>query len=219
MPGMYLKMFASAMAVSFLLAVVLFTLKARARKPAEPEEVPYRKLGRNMILLSIVVIVVLTPLSIDMADRRNPRPDEVTFNGATAVEGFRVAIDYNCMGCHTIVGNGAYYAPDLTYVARKVKEPEAIRGLIRAYAGTKYMPFNLTDRELDALTAWMVYLRDLNTNLWPPMRESGFTFEPSFEANAVRWYESFEAWLVYWLITVAFATFLIYSMLYWYARG
>lgn len=104
LPGMYLKLFASVIAVSFLLAILLFVINARRRKPAEPEEVPYRKLGRNMIILSIIVVIILTPLSIDMADRRNPSPDEVTYNGVTASEGFRVAMDYNCMGCHTIVG-------------------------------------------------------------------------------------------------------------------
>jgi len=324
---MYLKFFVSAIAVSTLLALLLFIVNARRKAKAEPTEIPYLRLGKFMIIVSILIVLAITPLSIDMADHRNPQPDEVTYNGVTATEGFKVAIDYNCMGCHTIVGNGAYYAPDLNYVARKAGTPENIRSLLAAYAGTKYMPFNLTDRELDALTAWLIYLRDLNTNNWPPMPRTevslggspgitgnatlqqgkniyesrcavchgtdgsgvapgtpdfrdqtwwnsekqalgvdglvsiilngkdgmpafsgvltedearsvlayamtfpqsqqgetlvfgGYSFEPSFQANLGRWYESSSAWIVYWLLTVFMATLLIYSFLFWYARG
>ncbi len=328
----YLKFFASAMATSLLLALTIFIYNARRRASAGAGEIPYFKLGKFMVIASIIFILAVTPLSTDMAGRRNPSPEEVTYNGATAVEGFRIAIDYNCMGCHTVVGNGAYYAPDLNYIARKAGTAENIRALLKAFVGSKYMPFNMSERELDALTAWMLYLRDLNTNNWPPMPRvevvegvpaatapnetlqlgrqvyeancqachgadgkglvpgtpdftdpawwsamlksegleglvavvkngrgampafegrlsdeeinavlvyarsfsgqtaqqpagekklvfGGYSFEPSFEANKDRWYESMGAWYVYWVITVFFATFLIYSFMYWYARG
>ncbi len=328
----YLKFFVSAMVTSLLLALVLFLYNARRRASAKAEEIPYRKLGKFMIIASIIFVLAVTPLSVDMADKRNPSPEEITYNGATAVEGFRVAIDYNCMGCHTIVGNGAYYAPDLNYIARRAGTAENIRALLETFVGSKYMPFNMTERQLDALTAWMLYLRDLNTNNWPPMPRveivegagtgaavnetlqlgrqiyetncaschgadgrgvvpgtpdftdpawwdsmlategfeglaavvkngkgampafgnrlsdeeinavlayaqslsgqtaqqpaegkrlvfGGYSFEPSFEANKDRWYESMGAWYVYWVITVFFGTFLIYSFMYWYARG
>ncbi len=47
----------------------------------------------------------------------------------------------------------------------------------------------------------------------------GFNFEPSFEENLARWYESWSAWLIYWVFTTAVAAILIYLFLYWYARG
>jgi nitric oxide reductase subunit C len=158
------------MATAFLIAIVAFVITARRREKTSPEEVPYKSLGKALIIISILFVLAVTPLSIDLAERRNPSPYEVTYNGVTAAEGFRVAIDYNCMGCHTIVGNGAYYAFDLVYAARRAWTPENIRALLEAYVGTPFMPFQLTERELDALTAWLLYLRDLNTNRWPPMK-------------------------------------------------
>jgi mono/diheme cytochrome c family protein len=44
----------------------------------------------------------------------------VTYAGHDAVAGKRVFQSYNCMGCHTIVGNGAYFGPDLTKLYGKV---------------------------------------------------------------------------------------------------
>ena len=322
--SIYAKLIASSMAVATLAAIVAFVITARRRARSGPAEVVYRRLGKALILLSIAFVLVVTPLSIDLAERRNPSPHEVTYNGVTAAEGFRVAIDYNCMGCHTIVGNGAYYAFDLVYAARRAWTPENIRALLEAYVGTRYMPFNLTERELDALTAWLLYLRDLNTNRWPPMRPvtvqvaaaqarpggeaaqlyqrycsachgangkpvvagapdftdpvwwesrlaevgweglvetvlsgkgamppfrgvlspdqvraileyargfaaappaaanitvGGFSFDPSFEENLGRWYESWPAWIAYWVFTTVVAALLIYLFLYWYARG
>ncbi|MBN9067382.1 MAG: c-type cytochrome [Rhizobiales bacterium] len=38
----------------------------------------------------------------------------MTYAGFDAVQGKRVFQAFNCMGCHTIVGNGAYFGPDLT---------------------------------------------------------------------------------------------------------
>ncbi|MCE4599237.1 MAG: c-type cytochrome [Desulfurococcales archaeon] len=166
----YIAFFASALTVSTIIAIILFIAKAKTARRAKPEEIPYLKLGKILIIASILLIIALTPISIDMVgDKRNPSPDDVVYNGVTATEGFRVSMDYNCMGCHTVVGNGAYFAPDLTYIARRAWTPGRIRALLDAYTGSVWMPFNLTDREKDALTAWLLYLRDLNTNGWPPM--------------------------------------------------
>ena len=182
---MYVKLFLSAMATAFLIAIIAFVITARKREEASPEEVPYKKLGKALIIMSILFVAIATPLSIDIFDPRNPLPDQVTYKGYTAAEGFRVAIDYNCMGCHTIVGNGAYYAPDLGYIARRAWDPEAIRSLLKTYAGTEYMPFNLTEEEIDKLTAWMLYLRDLNTNRWPPMPPKEIVFAQQAQTAAM----------------------------------
>ncbi len=144
----YVKLFVSSMAVAFLVAIVAFVLTVRRRERAGLEQVPYRSLGKTLIVLSIAFVLVATPLSSDVVEPRNPLPHEVVYNGVTAAEGFRVAIDYNCMGCPTIVGNGAYYAFDLVYVARRAWTPENIRTLLEAYVGTEYMPFNLSEGSL-----------------------------------------------------------------------
>ncbi|HET7011242.1 MAG TPA: c-type cytochrome [Anaerolineales bacterium] len=63
----------------------------------------------------IVLFIVLSGFSF-ARERQRPTPDEYTFRGFNGVDGKRVFQAYNCMGCHTLLGNGAYFAPDLTKV-------------------------------------------------------------------------------------------------------
>lgn len=62
-----------------------------------------------------LIFILLSGASFS-ASRERPDPETIRFLGQTAVDGKRVFQAYNCMGCHTIVGNGAYFAPDLTTV-------------------------------------------------------------------------------------------------------
>ena len=66
----------------------------------------------------VVIFIVLSGLSF-IGSRPQVTPDKVSFGKYGAVEGKRVFQAYNCMGCHTIVGNGAYFGPDLTDVYEK----------------------------------------------------------------------------------------------------
>jgi len=225
----YVKIFFSAFAVGVLAAIIAFLIIARRKEKISPEEVPLKRLGKMLIIISILFIIIATPLSTDMAGRRNPDPTAVTYKGYTAYEGFQVAIDYNCMDCHTITGNGAFYAPELARVARQAGSPEAINAMLKGIVGTPNMPFHLTDEQIDKLTAWLYYLGQLNTNDWPPVPpgsysgnftdQTGYSFEPSYEANSGRWYESPSAWAFYWLFTAVVTALLFYAFLYWNVRG
>lgn len=74
-----------------------------------------RRRALGVLGLMLIIFIVLSGLSF-LGSRPQVTPDQVTFAGHTAVEGKRVFQAYNCMGCHTIVGNGAYFGPDLTNV-------------------------------------------------------------------------------------------------------
>ncbi len=65
-----------------------------------------------------VVFIVLSGMSF-VGARKAPLPEQVSFAGHGAVAGKRVFQAYDCMGCHTIVGNGAYFAPDLTTIYKR----------------------------------------------------------------------------------------------------
>jgi mono/diheme cytochrome c family protein len=60
-----------------------------------------------------VIFIALSLLSF-LDSRGQVVPTTVTYVGHEAVRGKQVFQAYNCMGCHTIVGNGAYLGPDLT---------------------------------------------------------------------------------------------------------
>lgn len=78
----------------------------------------------------------------------------------------------NCIGCHTLLGEGAYYAPELGNVYKR-RGPEFIKAWIKSQPtgvpGRRQMPqFNLTDQELDDLVAFLKFTGEINTANWPP---------------------------------------------------
>ncbi len=83
--------------------------------------------------------------------------------------------DNNCLGCHTLMGEGAYFAPELMNVYNRFgKSKEAIIGFIKSrpvdgIPGRRSMPqFNLSDEELEALAEFLKYTSEVNTANWPP---------------------------------------------------
>ena len=77
----------------------------------------------------------------------------------------------NCMGCHTILGEGAYYAPELTKVY-ETKGPDWIRSMLidpqAVYPGARKMvKYNFTTEEQDALIAFLKWVSEIDTNGFP----------------------------------------------------
>lgn len=76
---------------------------------------------RAMLVLGVMLVlfIVLSAFSF-LRSRNQVTPDQFHFDRYSANDGKRVFQSYNCMDCHTVVGNGAYFAPDLTEEYRKV---------------------------------------------------------------------------------------------------
>jgi nitric oxide reductase subunit C len=89
------------------------------------------------------------------------------------VAGKRAFEKYNCNDCHTILGFGGYYAPDLTKVVQRVGA-EGIRYRVKspeiAFADSpRKMPnLHLTDQEITDLVAFFSWVGEINNNDWPP---------------------------------------------------
>jgi nitric oxide reductase subunit C len=89
------------------------------------------------------------------------------------VEGKRTFEKYNCNDCHTILGFGAYYAPDLTKVVRRVGE-DGIRFRLKdpgkAFAASwRKMPNqHVSDAEIDNLVAFFAWVGNVENGNWPP---------------------------------------------------
>lgn len=77
------------------------------------DETLKRRRALVMLGLMMLVFIVLSGFSFLKA-RGQVTPDQVAFGKYRATDGKRVFQAYNCMDCHTMVGNGAYFAPDLT---------------------------------------------------------------------------------------------------------
>ena len=78
----------------------------------------------------------------------------------------------DCIGCHTLLGEGAYFAPELGNVYKR-RGPDFIKAWIKGQPpgvpGRRQMPqFHLTDQELDDLVAFFKWTSEINTSNWPP---------------------------------------------------
>lgn len=85
-----------------------------------------------------------------------------------------------CINCHTILGEGAYFAPELGNVMTRwgvADDPEAAFGALQAWMaaqpsgieGRRQMPqFNLTDAEVRDLAEFFLWVNRIDTQNWPP---------------------------------------------------
>ena len=78
----------------------------------------------------------------------------------------------NCIGCHTLLGEGAYFAPELGNVYKR-RGGEFIKVWMKAMPtgtpGRRQMPqFNLSEQELDDMVAFLKWTSEINTQNWPP---------------------------------------------------
>ena len=99
---------------------------------------------------------------------------------AEVEHGKRIWEKHACINCHTILGEGAYFAPELGNVFVRYggdKDPQAAREAIKAWMksqpsgvqGRRQMPqFNLDEKELDDLNAFFEWVSKIKTNNWPP---------------------------------------------------
>src|SRR5574343_1698062 len=72
----------------------------------------------------------------------------------------------NCIGCHTLLGEGAYFAPELGNVYQR-RGPEFIKAWIQAQPthveGRRQMPqFNFTEQQLDDLVEFLKWTGQIN---------------------------------------------------------
>lgn len=73
------------------------------------------KRRRALMVFGLMIVIFIFLSAVSFLDSRGQvTPDQVTYGQHKATDGKRVFQAYNCMGCHTIVGNGSYLAPDLT---------------------------------------------------------------------------------------------------------
>lgn len=101
------------------------------------------------------------------------RDNRAAINDTIAL-GKKVWEENDCIGCHTLLGEGAYFAPELGNVFKRFGSIDAIKGFIASrpkegIPGRRSMPqFNLSEEELTAVAEFLKYVSEINTANWPP---------------------------------------------------
>jgi nitric oxide reductase subunit C len=119
-------------------------------------------------VISAVIFLVLTYDSLVQMPKRT----QETKLTAQVAAGKWVWQKYNCNDCHTILGIGGYYAPDVTkvmstrdkeWVTSFLKDPE------RVWPNSRKMPnLHMKEQEISDLAAFLDWVNGIDTNNWPP---------------------------------------------------
>ena len=123
----------------------------------------------------IFFFLVLIGLTVDTV-KSIPKTDNSENITEQVAAGKRLWERNDCIGCHTLLGEGAYFAPELGNVyTRFGKSTEAIKGFIMSrpkdgIPGRRSMPqFNFTPEQLEALAQFLKYVDGIKTaRNWPP---------------------------------------------------
>ena len=122
--------------------------------------------GTLSSLILFLILTIDTHRQVKVLTKAENLSEEV-------VQGKRVWQKYNCNDCHTILGFGGYYAPDMTKVYKRVgtvgiqerlKKPE----VVLAKSWRKMPQQNLKDDEIKDLITFFKWVGEIDTHDWPP---------------------------------------------------
>ena len=127
------------------------------------------KAARNLFIFgSLFFFVIFLAITFDTLGKLDKRAPEIT---KEVDEGKHTWQKYDCIGCHTIFGNGSYFAPDLTKTVEKKPKGYLKQFLMdpKAVKATAAMPkFGISADEADHLIAFLEWASKVDTNGWPP---------------------------------------------------
>jgi nitric oxide reductase subunit C len=96
---------------------------------------------------------------------------------ASVIRGKHLFDRNNCMGCHTIMGEGGYYSPELTkvydrrgesFIKAMLKDPEAM------YPGERKMQqYHFKDDEITDLVSFLKWVGEMDLGGFPPKPNLG----------------------------------------------
>lgn len=133
--------------------------------------------GSVFFFLLFLALTFDTTRALPDRDRRELL-DESTELGGQIARGKALWEENNCIGCHTLLGEGAYFAPELGNVyVRFNKSKEAIKAFIETrppggIPGRRSMPqFHFSAEELDAIAEFLKYVSEIDAAGWPPNKQ------------------------------------------------
>jgi nitric oxide reductase subunit C len=123
---------------------------------------------------TLLFTLVFIGLTVDTHRRVGARTHEAELDDSVK-RGLRVWGRYNCENCHTLLGEGSYFAPDLTqivsqrgdvYLERFLADPSAFYSEER---DGRLMPtLGLSQAEIRDVIAFLGWVGRIDTNGWPP---------------------------------------------------
>ena len=127
------------------------------------------KAARNLFIIgSLFFFLIFLALTYDTMGQLDKRAPVITED---VDAGKMVWQKYDCIGCHTIFGNGSYFAPDMTkvfdrkpksYIKKFLMDPKAVK------ADAAMPTLGVTSDEADKMIVFLEWISKVDTNDWPP---------------------------------------------------
>lgn len=127
---------------------------------------------------SLFAILIFTGLTFDTVQKipELSNASEITHSVARGKHLWEVN---NCVGCHTIMGEGAYYAPELGNAFDRLGagDEEAFKEYLISWMAVqplntpnrRKMPqFNLSETDVKDLASFLIWTSKIDDNEWPP---------------------------------------------------
>ncbi len=116
---------------------------------------------------TVVTFLIFIGLTIYSFQPKNDQTNHHQID-AKVIRGKQIWEANNCMGCHTILGEGGYYAPELTKVIERRGE-----GYVKAVLqspipwgprGRKMVKYEMNDEDTEAVIAYLKWIGNIDLN-------------------------------------------------------
>lgn len=144
-------------------------------------EVMTKSMARNIFyggsLFFILIFLALSAHSHRYITSTSTNAETLT---ASVADGKHVWEKHACINCHSILGEGAYFAPELGNVMTRwgvQDDPDAAFEMLKGWMetqptgieGRRQMPrFDLSDTEMRNLSDFLLWTNTIDTQGWPP---------------------------------------------------
>ena len=136
-----------------------------------------KEMARNIFYGGSLFFILVFVGLVFHTERTIPERSNEAAMTEAVVRGKMVWEQNNCIGCHTLLGEGAYFAPELANVYQRRGGDASGGAFIKAWMkaqptgapGRRQMPqFNLTEGQLDDLVEFLKWSNGINAEKWPP---------------------------------------------------
>ena len=131
-----------------------------------------KEMARNIFYGGSLFFILVFVGLVFHSERVIPERSNQAAMTDAVVRGKHVWETNQCIGCHSLLGEGAYFAPELGNVYER-RGPDFIKGWIQAMPtnapGRRQMPqFHFTDAQLDDLVEFLRWTNGIDAEKWPP---------------------------------------------------
>ena len=136
-----------------------------------------KEMARNIFYGGSLFFILVFVGLVFHTERTIPERSNEAAMTEAVVRGKMVWEQNNCIGCHTLLGEGAYFAPELGTVYQRRGGDQGGAAIIKAWIqaqptgapGRRQMPqFHLSEQQLDDLVEFLKWSNGINTEKWPP---------------------------------------------------